>query len=248
MIRRRILVYVALLGVPLAAMKITARSPDPTSERFEEVEKRQRPLLKAALAEMGLAYGAPVFLRAFKESKELELWVRDAKARKFVLFKTYSILAASGKLGPKLVEGDRQVPEGFYAFGKAGLNPRSDFHLSFNLGYPNAYDRHHGRDGTFIMVHGNAVSIGCLAMGDPAIEEIYTLVNAALSKGQRFVRAHLFPFRMTGARMKEAEKNADEEPWLPFWRNLREGYDAFEKERVPPEADLDPSGGIYRFR
>ncbi len=212
--RRRILFYLVLLVAPLLAMKTTARNLDSASGRFQEVQKRQRPLLKAALAEKGLVFGAPVFLRAFKESKELELWVWDAKARKFVLFKTYPIKAASGKLGPKLVEGDRQVPEGFYAFGKAGLNPRSDFHLSFNIGYPNAYDRHHGRDGTFIMVHGNAVSIGCLAMGDPAIEEIYTLVEAALSKGQRFVRAHLFPFRMTDARMEAAGNNAEDAPNL----------------------------------
>lgn len=245
MTRRRISFSIALLVVPLVAMKTTARNLDPASGRFEEVEKRQRPLLAAALAEKGLVFGSPVFLRAFKESKELEVWVRDAKSRKFVLFKTYPIHAASGKLGPKRVEGDRQVPEGFYAFGKAGLNPQSDFHLSFNIGYPNAYDRHHGRDGTFIMVHGNAVSIGCLAMGDPAIEEIYTLVDAALSKGQRFVRAHLFPFRMTDARMKEAEEGAMD--WLDFWRNLRDGYKAFEKARVPPEADLDPASGRYVF-
>lgn len=227
-------------------MNVIALDPESASGRFAEVEKRQRPLLTAALNAKGLVYGAPVFLRAFKESRELELWVRDAKAGKFVLFKTYPVKAASGKLGPKRAEGDGQVPEGFYAFGKKGLNPQSTYHLAFNIGYPNAFDRHHGRTGSYIMVHGNAVSVGCLAMGDPAVEEIYTLVDAALGHGQPFIRVHLFPFRMTPERLATAEKDAA--PWLDFWRNLREGYDHFEKRHVAPEADLDPGRGRYVFR
>ncbi len=248
MTRRRILFYAGLLVVPLCAMKMIAQNLDPASGRFAEVEKRQRPLLTVALKEKGLAYGAPVFLRAFKETDELELWLRDAETAKFVLFKTYPILAASGKFGPKRAEGDGQVPEGFYAFGKKALNPRSSYHLSFDIGYPNAFDRHHGRTGSYIMIHGSSVSIGCLAMGDPAIEEIYTLVEAALGKGQPFVRVHVFPFRMTEERLKAAAEDEAEAPWSDFWRNLREGHDAFEKKRVPPEADLDPASGRYLFR
>ena len=121
------------------------------------------------------------------------------------------------------------------------MNPNSRFHLSFDVGYPNAYDRSHGRTGSYIMVHGNCVSIGCFAMTDPAIEEIYGLVEAALKKGQPVVRIHSFPFRMTERRMDAAR----ESEWFSFWENLKEGYDWFERERVPPDAGV--SGQRYVF-
>ena len=110
------------------------------------------------------------------------------------------------------------------------MNPASRFHLSFNLGYPNAYDRAHGRTGSALMVHGNCVSIGCFAMTDAKIEEIYALADAALRGGQRFFGVHVFPFRMTAQRMKKAENS----PWYEFWCNLQEGYDYFEQWESPP--------------
>ena len=121
------------------------------------------------------------------------------------------------------------------------MNPHSNFHLSFNLGYPNEFDRAHGRDGTFIMVHGNRVSIGCFAMTDKKIEEIYTLCDAAHASGQKFFRVHSFPFRMTEARMKEAVLDG----WWSFWKNLKQGYDVFEESRVPPNVTVE--GKRYRF-
>jgi len=112
----------------------------------------------------------------------------------------------------------------------SALNPNSRFHLAFNLGYPNAFDRAHGRTGSFLMVHGNCVSVGCYAMTDPGIEEIYTLVEAALRNGQESCQVHSFPFRMTE---KNLTRHRSSE-WWEFWLNLQEGYDLFEKERVPP--------------
>ena len=111
------------------------------------------------------------------------------------------------------------------------MNPHSNYHLSFNLGYPNAYDLDHGRTGSFLMVHGGRVSVGCFAMTDHGIEEIYTLANAALSGGQPFFRVHIFPFRMTDAAMAKVRDHE----WFSFWDNLREGYDYFERLRVPPD-------------
>ena len=122
------------------------------------------------------------------------------------------------------------------------MKPDSVFHLAFNISYPNAYDQALGRTGTFIMIHGNRVSVGCLAMTDEKIEEIYTLCDAALKGGQDFFRVHIFPFRMTEQRMARAEGSE----WLDFWKNLREGYDFFERERVPPEVTVE--GGRYRFK
>ncbi|WP_226895640.1 L,D-transpeptidase family protein [Luteolibacter marinus] len=220
--------------------EVVPATPLPGPERAKAAAARVRPELERDLAAKGLHFGDPVFLRAFKEEGELELWIRRRDSGKYELFRTWKIAAQSGKLGPKLAEGDQQVPEGFYFVPPSGMKPDSVFHLAFNIGYPNTYDRHHGRTGTFIMIHGNRVSIGCLAMTDPKIEEIYTLCDAALKGGQPFFRVHLFPFRMT------SENLARESEWHDFWMNLKEGYDHFERLRVPPDVQVE--NGRYRFK
>jgi murein L,D-transpeptidase YafK len=201
------------------------------SERLDEVRGRVEGGLRLAMEGAGLRYGAPVFVRVLKEEKELEMWVEVKKGERWKLFRTWRIAGMSGKLGPKLKEGDLQAPEGFYEVGKMQLNPMSRFHLSFNVGYPNAYDRYHGRTGSLIMVHGSNVSIGCFAMTDPVIEEIYLLVEAALKGGQEVVKVQVFPFRMTPEKMAAVEGE-----WAGFWREaLWPGYERFEKTGVPPE-------------
>lgn len=226
--------------------KVTAATmsePPPAAgeERAKAAAENVRSGLKRDLAERGLRFGDPVFVRALKEEKTLELFVRNRTTKKFELFRSYPIAAASGTLGPKYLEGDGQVPEGFYYVPPSAMKPDSQFHLAFNIGYPNEYDRAHGRTGSAIMVHGNAVSIGCLAMTDPKIEEIYTLCDAALKGGQPFFRVHVFPFRMTDEKMAEAAGN----PNLDFWKNLKEGYDAFAARGVPP--DVTVKRGRYVF-
>jgi murein L,D-transpeptidase YafK len=184
--------------------------------------------LDERLKEKGLAMGAPVFIRIFKEEHELELWLETGG--RFVLLSTYPICRWSGGLGPKHREGDRQSPEGFYLVGRNQLNPNSRWHRSFNLGFPNALDRSHGRTGSFLMVHGGCTSIGCYAMTDPVIDEIWRIVNAAFDKGQPAFEVHVFPFRM-------AEEKLARRPGHPardFWVDLKPAYDAFEQSRVPP--------------
>jgi murein L,D-transpeptidase YafK len=176
----------------------------------------------------GLHYGAPIFLRIFKASKELELWVQARE--QFRLFRIYTICAASGRLGPKEHEGDLQSPEGFYMVTPERMNPDSQYHLSFDLGYPNTYDQSHGRTGSALMVHGNCVSAGCYAMTDADIEEIYTLADAALRSGQPSFAVHIFPFRMSQKYLRHFRSSR----WLPFWLNLKEGYDYFARTRRPP--------------
>ncbi len=193
----------------------------PSSPRSRTAVATAAPSLIRDLEEKGLAYGAAVFIRIFKEEKELELWVKQGEV--FELFRTYKIAAMSGELGPKQREGDYQAPEGFYFVAPSQMNPNSRFHLSFNLGYPNTYDRAHQRTGSALMVHGNRVSIGCFAMTDARIEEIYALADAALRNGQKFIRVHCFPFRMTKNNMEEHSKSK----WVPFWDNLQTGYDFF---------------------
>ena len=200
-----------------------------------------QPELTRDLETMGLAFGNPVFIRIFKEERVLELWVRQVDQSTYQLFRTYPVAAMSGELGPKLAEGDRQAPEGFYFVRPGQMHPTSKYHLAFNLGFPNRYDKEHQRHGSALMVHGNRVSIGCFAMTDAKIEEIYTLCDAALGNGQAFFRVHCFPFRMNAERMQEASGH----PWFPFWQNLMEGYALFEQTRIPPNTTVRDKR--YRF-
>lgn len=191
------------------------------------------PDLQPDLDAQRLALGAPIFVRIFKHEAELELWVADATGT-LRLLRTYPICAHSGALGPKLREGDLQAPEGFYFVKTSQLNPNSRYHLAFNIGYPNAYDRAHERTGSAIMVHGDCVSIGCFAMTDAVIEDIYAFAAAALEHGQPFFRVHIFPFRMTDDAMAINRDN----PWFDFWTNLKEGYDYFEDHGAPPDVQV----------
>ena len=212
----------------------------PDSARAREAEARVRPALERELAVRHLHYGAPVFVRIFKREAQLELWLQGADG-KFVLFRIYPVCKFSGDLGPKQREGDNQAPEGFYSIAPKQLNPMSQFHLAFNLGYPNAYDRAHGRTGSALMVHGNCVSVGCYAMGDAGIEEIYTLIAAALRAGQGAFDVHIFPFRPSAAALTANAAS----PWHAFWLELAPAYVIFERERVPP--DVSMRDGAYRI-
>ncbi len=214
----------------------------PGKERAARAAENVRPGLERDLAAVGLVFGDPVFIRAFKEENLLELFIRNRATKRFDLFRTYPIAAASGTLGPKLAEGDLQVPEGFYHVPPGAMKPDSRHHLAFNIGYPNTFDTALGRTGSFIMIHGNRISIGCLAMTDEKIEEIYTLCDAAHQGGQKFFRVHVFPFRMTDERMMAASSNR----WLDFWKNLKEGYELFEKNHVP--SDVGVADGRYVFK
>ncbi len=188
--------------------------------------------LTEQLSILGAEVGDEVFIRIFKLTAELELWIKAGE--RYKLLQIYTICKQSGRLGPKLREGDMQGPEGFYFVTKSRLNPNSRFHLSFNLGYPNSYDRVHHRTGSALMVHGDCVSIGCYAMTDEKIEEIYELVAQALEHRQKVVRVHIFPFRMTQENMDYYRLHK----WYDFWSNLKDGYDHFELYGTPPNVEV----------
>jgi murein L,D-transpeptidase YafK len=195
--------------------------------------------LEERLADRGFALGSEAFVRIFKSERQLELWLRRDKV--FELFQTYPICNWSGELGPKLKEGDGQSPEGFYAVGLRQLNPRSAYYRAFDLGFPNAYDRAHGRTGSLLMMHGDCLSIGCYAMTDKGIDDIYRIAEAALRNGQREVSVHVFPFRMGAEKLASVSGHR----WADFWTNLKQGYDIFEATRVPPMARA--CGSVYSF-
>lgn len=201
--------------------------------------KGARAHLATRLENAGLEMGAPVFIRIFKEESRLEVWLE--KDTTYQRLHTYPICKWSGKLGPKLKEGDRQSPEGFYKVTAKQLNPHSRHHLSFNLGFPNAYDRSYQRTGSYLMVHGGCSSIGCYAVTDSYVDEIYSLMEASLNNGQKSVQVHIFPFRMSKKRLGKTYGNQ----WHSFWLELKQGYDLFEKSNTLPK--ITQCDGQYRF-
>jgi murein L,D-transpeptidase YafK len=229
-----------ILLLVLFSIPAIAQTP-PSSPCSRRAIARQRGPLQRQLAAKGFEWGAPLFIRIFKDEGVLEVWLK--KPSGFERFRSFSICTYGTKgLGPKLKQGDGKAPEGFYFVTPNRMNPFSRFHLAFNLGYPNPYDRAHGRTGGALMVHGSCISIGCFAMTDRSMETIYTLADAALRNEQPFFRVHIFPFRMNRRNMQRHRGSL----WIGFWRNLKAGYDWFtDHHHTPPNVVLDK--GRYCF-
>ncbi|WP_102960940.1 L,D-transpeptidase family protein [Mangrovicella endophytica] len=221
---RRLVTAFALAGALIAISGCQGAMDDlvaPTGQLSDKLVKD----IKAK----GMGVNAPILVRLYKEESELEVWKQKTDGS-YALLKTYPICAWSGKLGPKKVEGDRQAPEGFYAITPAHLKPNSQYHLAFNTGYPNAYDRSLGRSGADLMVHGSCNSSGCYAMDDKQIQEIFSLAQLAFDGGQRAFQMQALPFRMTPKNMAR-HRNSEH---YAFWKMLKEGTDRFELTKRPP--------------
>jgi len=206
-------------------------------------EKGKAPAPAATLALMAqnnMAPSSPILMRIFKKESVLEVWKQTREGR-FALLKSFPICRWSGQLGPKRRQGDRQSPEGFYAISARQMNPNSAYHLSFDTGYPNAYDRAQGASGSALMVHGICSSAGCYAMTNRQISEIFALAREALAAGQGAFQLQAFPFRMSAENM--AKHRAD--PNIDFWRQLKEGYDHFEATAQEPQVSV--VGARYAF-
>jgi murein L,D-transpeptidase YafK len=195
--------------------------------------KALSPEMSNLLTQKGMPVESPMLARVFKQESELEIWKQDNSGR-FALLKTYPICRWSGELGPKIKEGDRQAPEGFYDITPGQMNPNSQFYLAFNLGYPNAFDRAHGRTGAHLMVHGDCSSRGCYSMTDEQIAEIYSLARESFFGGQRSFQVQAYPFRMTPANFAKHRNN----PNIAFWKMLKRGNDHFELTRTEPKVDV----------
>lgn len=198
--------------------------------------KVEQPLPSRIIAEMqkkNMPRTSPIMMRIFKEEGVLEVWKAKADNR-FDVIASYSICAWSGKLGPKVKEGDRQAPEGFYNLTPTHLNPNSKYYLAINTGFPNRFDQANGRTGSDLMIHGACSSSGCYSMTDEQVLEIYAFARDAFKGGQTSVQLQAFPFRMTAenmARHRDSE-HAD------FWNMLKVGYDNFEVTKRPPEVAI----------
>lgn len=195
--------------------------------------------LLTRLWEAGVSLGAPLLIRVFKADSELEVWVE--KGGSYVLFASYPICFWSGTLGPKLREGDRQTPEGFYTIGSEQLHNGGRWRRSLDIGFPNAFDDINGRSGSAILIHGGCNSIGCFAMTNPVNAELYDLVSSAIRSGERNVPVHVFPFRMSVENIAAHATDRSKE----FWSDLKQGYDSFERTRLPPRISV--CGKRYRI-
>lgn len=199
--------------------------------------KAMRPLKPDMIALMeskGMRKEDPILVRAFKQEKTLEIWKRD-KSGRFALLKSYPLCATGGGPGPKIREGDKQSPEGFYTVTPGRMNPNSQFHLAYDIGYPNAFDRAWGRTGAAIMVHGECTgSAGCYIGTNDQIEEIYGLAREAFAGGQKSFQVQAFPFHMTAENLAKNRRN----PNMAFWKNIKKGYDHFEVTKLEPKVDV----------
>ncbi len=232
---------IALAGCDTDSVSLPAKAVSPLSpDMIAEIEHKNMPK------------DSPILVRIFKEELELEVWKQDAEGH-YAHLKTYPICRWSGELGPKVKQGDRQAPEGFYTITPAQMNPNSNYYLSFNLGFPNAYDNANNRNGAFLMVHGDCSSAGCYAMTDEQIGEIFALGRDSFFGGQKAFQVQAYPFRMTPINMARHRNS----PHMAFWRMIKQGNDIFEVTRQEPKVDVcdkhyvfnavSPSGGPVNF-
>ena len=227
---RAVVVVAALAATPLILAGCTESTLGDVSAK---ASRQLPPELVKSLRAKGMTTTSPIMARIFKEENKLEIWKQKDNGR-YDLAASYEICKWSGRLGPKFTEGDRQAPEGFYTVRPHQMNPNSSYHLSFNMGFPNAYDRANGRTGQHLMVHGACSSAGCYSMTDEQVEQIYAFGRDAFKGGQTEFQIQAFPFRMTPANMARYK----DDPNYEFWTMLKEGYDHFEITKVPPKVDV----------
>jgi murein L,D-transpeptidase YafK len=233
--RIRYLASLSLMALVLAGCNDTLDSA--TSIDLSTVKNKvEQPLPDHILADMtkrGMDRNSPIMIRILKEEGVMEIWKAKTDNR-FDKIAEYKICAWSGRLGPKVKEGDRQAPEGFYNLTPANLNPNSKYYLAINTGFPNRYDAANGRSGNNLMIHGACSSSGCYSMTDQQVLEIYAFARDAFKGGQKTIQLQAFPFRMTAENMVRHRLS----PNIDFWKMLKEGYDDFEVTKRPPEVEV----------
>ena len=220
----------AAVGLTVAACALIAGCDD--SYLDQSSGRSQQPISSATLAEMDkldTTPSSPTIIRTYKKEAELEIWKMKSNGE-YALLKTYPMCRWSGQLGPKKREGDMQVPEGFYTIAPGQMNPNSHYYLSFNVGYPNAYDRAYGRTGGNVMVHGVCSSAGCFSMTDEQVADIYAIARELFAGGQREIQLQSYPFHMTAENLAKFRLD----PNIDFWKDLKNGSDHFEVTKAEP--------------
>src|SRR5580693_8979156 len=230
----RALVLMAAFAAGLTPVTCLGENLGENSDRLPaKATKELPPELLSLLRQKKMPKSSPIVVRVFKEEAELEVWKQDSSGL-FQLLKTYPICRWSGDLGPKLWEGDRQAPEGFYTITPELMNPNSDYYLAINTGYPNGFDKANKRDGSLLMIHGDCSSSGCYAMTDEQISEIYSLARDSFLGGRPSFQVQAYPFRLTPANLARHRNS----PNLAFWKMLKIGNDHFETTHLEPKVDV----------
>jgi murein L,D-transpeptidase YafK len=218
--------------IPVRCLGQTATPPAPAPPLPAKATKELPPALLSLIKQKKMPKFSPVLVRIFKEEAELEVWKQDTTGR-FQLLKTYPICRWSGDIGPKEREGDRQTPEGFYTITPELMNPNSNYYLAINTGFPNAFDKANGRDGSFLMIHGDCSSSGCYAMTDEQVGEIYWLARDSFTGGRTSFQIQAYPFRMTPANLARHRTS----PHMAFWKMIKVGNDHFGR-RISGKVDV----------
>jgi murein L,D-transpeptidase YafK len=216
----------------LSLTMVTKPAELPDSKRASTARAAAWPRLQTELNDHGFDKNYRLYIRIIKQLDLMEVWAK--RGSKYEIFKRYNVCYYSGGLGTKVNRGDGKSPEGFYTIGAKQLNPVSTYHLAINIGYPNKLEQLKGCTGDAIMLHGSCASIGCYAMTNPTIEEIYTLVYKALDAGQKEIGLAILPFRMDNEHLK----NFATSPYYSFWKNMQPGYELFEKNHIPPVVNI----------
>src|SRR6187549_3469001 len=211
-----------------------------------EALKRKQDTLQKQFAAKGIQWPAKyIYIRSFKYDSQLEVWAKNSIKEPFKLFKTYKVCALAGTLGPKRMKGDYQVPEGFYYINE--FNPRSNYHLSLGLNYPNASDKLLSdlfQPGGDIYIHGSCVTVGCIPLTDPMIEEVYIITAHAKNQGQDFIPVHIFPIRYNVKRSVDflAKLTKDDEQLKDFSLRLEDAFNYFDKHKQVPVVAVSDKG------
>ena len=233
MIRTTVLRALVLTAAFAAALTPVTCLGENSNRLPTKATKTLPPELLSLLRQKKMPIHSPILVRVFKEEAELEVWKQDTTGR-FQILKIYPICRWSGDLGPKLQEGDRQTPEGFYRVTPELMNPHSNYYLAINIGYPNNFDKANNRDGSLLMIHGDCWSSGCYAMTDEQISEIYSLARDLFLGGRPSIQVQTYPFRLTPANLARHRNN----PNLAFWKMLKIGNDHFEATHLEPKVDV----------
>src|SRR5271165_3548030 len=226
----RALVLTAAFAAPLTPVTSLGEN---SHQLATEATRELPPELLSLFRQKNMPKHSPILVRIFKEEAELEVWKQDTTGH-FQILKILPICRWSGDLGPKLHEGDRQAPEGFYTITPELMNPNSDFYLAINTGFPNSFDKANNRDGSSLMIHGDCLSSGCYAMTDEQIGEIYSLARDSLLGGRPSFQVQAYPFRLTPENLARHRTN----PNLAFWKMLKIGNDHFEATHLEPKVDV----------
>jgi murein L,D-transpeptidase YafK len=217
-----------------------------TYPRVATALRTKEDTLRQQFAKAGIAWPAKqLYIRSFKYDSQLEVWVRNTNDQPFKLFKTYKVCAMAGAIGPKRMEGDYQVPEGFYSINE--FNPKSNYHLSLGINYPNPSDKVLSdslKPGGDIYIHGNCVTVGCIPLQNDQIEELYILAAMAKNQGQDFIPVHIFPIRYNNRKSFEylARTTKDNQDLQKFAIKIKEVFDYFEEKKKLPLIFINKRG------